>query len=767
MQIANTLNNTIRILFNPKVESFRLFDFLVVKSLDDRYLAQIIEIYEDKFDSSQNVAKLKLFYKITPNNEVIPYDNFNPGKECEISKVKPEEVEKFINGDKETFIFATNTKNSQGLNLQYDFFNKNAIVLADKIENANAVSLNLAKKLSAKRHCVVIDFTGVVEFEEAKKIAACKNFKLPLNFNTIDLVFDRCLSDASLEFQAAGCEIQNAIKNYAKKQEDGFISFSAFLHVLIEQYKATPYPELQLMLARMRKYQMSDIFAKSRKDYLNLSETVQKNEITIIDLSGLGFVWQKAYMEYIASELQDEIYLIARINDETFDTDLINKIYNKKPNIKFVPNASYNYAKLPSIIQYCKNYILLPSLYQRNDFLDANFALSNLVSQECIIFGENTDGFLYIARDYELEIQEKRKNYRKIALSMIENEEGAEKPQEKDKISDSQKLIEELSNLEESSIKEYELENDETEETQEVVSKDEFNELNQEEKPEEVQDTACEIETIKKIQEVKLSNEPVKYENEVQNEQTEVKQDNAETENAQIQPETVKRDTTPIRTPEEIDISDEELDFFELAENSAAFENQKNVVVGDVEYKVQSDNFDSEEETRQEKPEEEPKSEEVKPEEVESEGVNLEDLIQEEVKEPEKTEDVSLESNEEIDLSEFADNAIENNFEEVINSKQDTEKQVFEIDENTKVQIDLETENNDLPIFKEEEKQEEDNEKPKYAVGDKVIHKKYGRGEIIKIIPHGNNQLLQIEFEDSNTGKKLLDPKIAQIQLEQ
>ena len=56
MQVTNALNNQIRILFNPNVEAFRLFDFLVVKSLEDRYLAQIIEIYDDKFDASQNVA---------------------------------------------------------------------------------------------------------------------------------------------------------------------------------------------------------------------------------------------------------------------------------------------------------------------------------------------------------------------------------------------------------------------------------------------------------------------------------------------------------------------------------------------------------------------------------------------------------------------------------------------------------------------------------------------------------------------------------------
>ncbi|MBQ8475429.1 hypothetical protein IJ531_00040, partial [bacterium] len=505
MQVANALNNTIRILFNPKVEAFKLFDFLIVKSSDERYLAQIIEVYDDKFDSSQNVAKLKLFYKIAPNNEVMPYDNFTPNKECEISKVKSDEVENFINQDKKTFIFATNTKNSQGLNIQYDFFNNNAIVLADKIENANAISLNLAKKLSSEKHTLIIDFTGILEYDEAKKIKACKNFKMPLNYSTVDLVFDRCLADASLEFQAIGLEIMNAIKRFAKNQESGFIPFNAFVNVILEQYKATPYPELQLLLARIRKYQMNDIFAKNKKDYEAFAKTIDKNEITIVDLSGLDSVWQKAYLEYIVSEIEQDIYLITRINDESFDIDLVNKIYNEKQNIKFVPNVSYNYSKLPSIMQYCKNYILMPSLNQRNDFLNANFALSNLIDEGCIIFGENTDNFLYLARDYELEIQEKRKNYRKIALSMVNQAEGiAPVPSRED---DSRKLMEELSNLEEQSLKEHEEEqNREIQEIQEKQEEqDEFQTINQ--KPEH-SEIPQEVETIRNIQEVKLTNEP-------------------------------------------------------------------------------------------------------------------------------------------------------------------------------------------------------------------------------------------------------------------
>ena len=238
MQVANALNNSIRILFNPRVEPFKLFDFLMVKSEEDRYLAQIIEIYDDKFDSSQNVAKLKLFYKITQNNEVMPYDNFTPNKECEIIKVKQEEVEKFINNDKKTFIFGTNTKNSSSLNIQYDFFNNNCVVLADKIEHANSITLNLAKNLSKEKNVIIIDSAGVIEYDEAKKISASKHFKMPLNHITISYVFERLLPDSSLEFQAIGQEILNEIKKFAKKQENGFIPFNAFTRVLMEQYKA-------------------------------------------------------------------------------------------------------------------------------------------------------------------------------------------------------------------------------------------------------------------------------------------------------------------------------------------------------------------------------------------------------------------------------------------------------------------------------------------------------------------------------------------------
>lgn len=798
MQVANAVNNSIRILFNPRVEDFKLFDFLMVKSDDDRYIAQIIEIYDNKFDSSQNIAKLKLFYKIAKNNEVMPYDNFTPNRECEIIKIKQEEIENFINQDKKTFIFATNTKSSCSLEIQYDFFNNNPIVLADKIENANSISLNLAKNLSSEKNVVIIDSTGVLEFENAKKIKASKNFRMPLNYTTIDFIFDKCLSDASLEFQAIGGEIINEIKKFAKKQETGFIPFNAFTRVLLEQYKATPYPELKLLLVRLKKYQMDEIFARTKKDNETLFKTIEKSPVTILDLSGIEASWQKAYLEYIVEDLEQEIYLITRINDENCDVDLINKIYNEKKNIKFIPNVSYNYKKLPSIMQYCKNYILLPSLYQRTDFLDANFALSNLIPEGCIIFGENTDNFLYFARDYELEAQEKRKNYRKIALSLIEDDEN--KPQEEDfSKTDSEKLMEELTRFEnekqneikkeaedffKEEIKENnqeesnqedketfeEIENPKTEipepklnadiqenndvfddvfeenkqeETIKAESNDEFQELNdaeiqeapEENKTESEEQTTSFADIFKEEntepdtslnESIQLEEEQIQPIKEIETKETEellIKDEdqieNIENENSQQQissnelQENDKDIANSSEDEEKIELSDEELDFFQIAKESSMEYEKTSVNVDDVEYKTQN-----------------------------------------------------VQDDNDLNLSEIASNSIDNSFEQIIDAKSDQGIPTIEVDDDIKINADILEkpieEDNNLPIFKEEIEEEQT---PIYEVGNIISHKKYGRGTVTKTIKYEQRQLIQVEFEES--GKKLLDPKVADIKLEQ
>ena len=65
-----------------------------------------------------------------------------------------------------------------------------------------------------------------------------------------------------------------------------------------------------------------------------------------------------------------------------------------------------------------------------------------------------------------------------------------------------------------------------------------------------------------------------------------------------------------------------------------------------------------------------------------------------------------------------------------------------------------------LPIFNNNE-EEQDTPEYDFQEGMRVSHEKYGAGSILKVVKYSNRCLLQIEFEE--TGKRLLDPKIAKI----
>ena len=66
-----------------------------------------------------------------------PYDNFTPSRECEIAKIKIEEIEKCVNIEKDTVPFGFSTKNDKIVNINLDFFNNNPVVFADKLDEVN------------------------------------------------------------------------------------------------------------------------------------------------------------------------------------------------------------------------------------------------------------------------------------------------------------------------------------------------------------------------------------------------------------------------------------------------------------------------------------------------------------------------------------------------------------------------------------------------------------------------------------------------------
>lgn len=410
MRVIQTKNDTIRLIFNPKTDGLCLSDFLIVRDGKDNFLAQIIEIYDDKFNQEENVAVIKLVYRILPDFQVVPYDNFTPSRECEIAKIKPEEIEKCLNIDKITVPFGISTKNNKIVKINLDFFNNNPVVFADKLDEVNCAFENITQKLKSHKTVVVIDYTGNLNIKNAKRIKAQNDFKLPLDSFSLDYIQEKALREVSPEATSELEDMFVELKKFADSTEDKYIPFPRFIKVIEQQYKATPAPELHLLLTRLKRYSNDGLFSRSKKEFQAVSKAVQKENVIIIDFSNLKLEWHKEFLEFVVRQIRDyEAYLLLRLNENNSNPEFINNLYLKNPKLNIISSISYGFVKMPQVMEFARNYILYKTLNPRRDFGFANYQIAALNPSSFLIFGKDTMDFMFTLKNYVFDEEDEKK----------------------------------------------------------------------------------------------------------------------------------------------------------------------------------------------------------------------------------------------------------------------------------------------------------------------------------------------------------------------
>lgn len=779
MQVIQTINDTIRILFSPLDEDFRLLDFILVQEAGNKYLAQIIEIYDDKYDASQNVARIKLFFKINDKGEVFGYDHFTPSKECEIKKVKRDEIITFINEGKESLTIGLDYQNSEPFDINLDFLKNNPVIFADKIEHSNNISKHLACALSRyNKHSVIFDFSGTLDIKNAKKLVLTKDVKLPLDFYTINYIWEKGLATASLETQAICREIFNEVQTYAKNIPEGFIPFNKFLNVVNAQYKATPITELTVLINKLKGYQQENIFASKKKDLEGIEKSVKENEVTILDFSELKTSWHKEFCEFAIRKIENA-FVFARLNETNTDSDLINFIYDKNPNISFIPSISYNFSKMPHIIERANNYILLPTLNPRRDFGAANFELSSMSQDECILFGKDTENFIFtIKNDRFLDSEDDDNKIKKtIKLKFNETKEtlkekfknhnparNIENSQIQDQMPTEEELeffeqleFENVAEDEKIPVKKPEDSNVEQHYEEESIENQTLEEAEDDFGEESIEPDFIEQETLEQTSPIKEVQEEVFEEEVIEAPDAQEVDDFAEiSEEQHIEEEAIAQE--PIEAEfEEIETQDNENLELDIQDESKTEEVQPTVdeiPSNDNEEIIATEDAEVEENS--------PKEElTISKQEENIEQAAFQNILDETQEQEEPKESFSLED--------IATQSVEAAFSEVMEgksakTKEDNVTEKLVVDENIvidleKIKENIDTKNeNELPIFKNKtEKKQEFN----FKIGETVEHEKYGTGEIVKVINYANRSLLQINFKE--IGKRLLDPAITNI----
>ena len=879
MRIIQTVNDTIRLLFNPKTEVFTIGDFLLVRDCDENFLAQVVEVYDDKFDQEANVAKIKLIYRIVNGNEIVPYDNYTPSRECEVAKIRQKEIEKCINLNKKTITIGTSSRTKEKMELNTDFFDNNCVIFADKFEQTNRIFENLAPRLSTYKNVLILDFSGSCIVDNAKTFVAGENFRLPLSSDTIDYIRQKTLMRAKLETQVVLGDVFEEVKKFLLVSDEDYVPFNRFIKVIQSQCRQTPSVELLVLISWLKKYAQAGLFAKTKREFETFFKSLQKEKITKLDMSNIKTYRQKENKEYIINKINDNIYLFIRLNDNNINNDIINTLYLKKKNISFIPSFAYGYKKSSYVMEFAQNYILMPTLNPKRDFNHAAFQIQSLNKESYMLFGEDTKDFIFTLENetpvkkhkpddddekdkvfislnlqledmtslelrpnnFEIKQAEPRKKRLREEISLSDvlsetndtEEEVSENGEET--VSYSQVLnsenIGEMPDLPDENLNEIQTgENNEdfimedeldyfepSKETEASVPENEPIDNNETETAENIEEISPEIEkeenkTIEREADEILNKTDEKEQQESIAEYSEdkapiepevvdevFKEDIEEISNKPVVEAEISEDEILDNTPEnkmpEIKQTDSNVDSaVKIKEDDAI-----NVVGGElIEFaKTQENIYPVEIEEEAEKINEELIDEDILDAIDEENGKNspaagieetkdtvstiIDEVVQEKIEDKLKSDETVNKldklNNESLNEASLIDEAeqkandeIEAKFEAIMNETKEEGalNSSLQINENVsidleKIKKDIKTPEKKLPVFDDEKEETENIPSVGFKEGEKVSHEKYGTGTILKVIKYSNRCLLQIEFPE--IGKRLLDPKIAKLQI--
>lgn len=736
MKVLEIKNNLVKIAYDVK-DNLALSNFVIIEDTNTPYVAQVVNI---KADSAINFAIVKLLFTFNEEGILKNYNGTIPSTKANVTILPSNELLDIIPIEDPIRI---GQLAQQEIELKVDktIFDNNLLICSNNLENTSTLLNNILKQL--KNKIVIFDTDGQFDYEN--KLYFGKDFKLPLNYDTINFIYDTELEDVDATSKAIIQDIFIEVQEYTKTLPEGYLPFETFLDVVDQQYKETQITQLVLLKNKLLKYRDLNIFAETLKDVLNLSIAIEKSDIAVIDISDMPNQLQKEIMSYtygIMNSIDSDIYSFVKIDNSNSDKKLLKKFLTRS-NIYTTIICSHEYKYLPEIKEVAQNLILFAPLTLQHDFASYNTFLNKLNQDEFIIYGAHTQNIPLIVELDEIEVDD--------------NEENNNSDETKDNvipmpIANENKQIEEQQTIKE--------------ETSDKVEEDNNNK--------EIIET-----TFTQTPEVEypdITEIPIE-ENNVQTEDTEIISVEG---NTQINNEILPVDNILSENPTQETIEDNIIENEEIVENTP-----ENIII---EESIEPIEISAEEPVAQEENIEIYNSEDNINETEEDE---IEPQI--ELQEPDidySVEDIDIEEN-------FGEpQIIENNDELVEQVAKDVDKafyeklptENYELSENENIETDELTEDDlnlidDLaiddtnvqledfqdfdniqqtpvvPIYETEDMEPKENQK--LEPGDRVSTPKYGEGIVEKMIKYGNKMLCSIEFP--NIGRRLLDPAMSEI----
>ena len=401
MQVLEIKNNLVKIAYDVK-DNLALSGFVIIEDTNTPYVAQVVNVKADKLT---NFAIVKLLFTFNEDGILKNYNGTIPSLKSTVSVLPSKELLDIIPVEK-PLVMGQIAQQDVTLKVDKTILDNNLLVCSDNVENTNILINNIIKQIDEDK-AVIFDTDG--QFEAENKIVFGQDFRLPLNYNTINFIYENELDDVDATSKAVIQDIFIEVQEYTRTLPEGYLPFETFINVVDQQYRETQIPQLILLKNKLLKYKEVNAFAETLKDVMSLSIAIEKSPVTVIDISDMTPVLQKEIISYaygVMNGIDGNIYSFVKI-DNTNSSKKLLKTFLSRDGIYTTIICRHEYKYLPELKSSAQNLILFAPQTLQHDFAAYNTFLNKLNPDEYIVYGAHTQNIPLIVELDELVLDEK------------------------------------------------------------------------------------------------------------------------------------------------------------------------------------------------------------------------------------------------------------------------------------------------------------------------------------------------------------------------
>ena len=370
-----------------------LSSFLEVKDSENKYIAQVVKTSKND-DRYISYAKVLFLYDGTFN----PLKGKTPRVDASIVNFPFEIIQESFKVE-EPISLGTYLSSTKKINIDKNALNRSFLASIDTPAKISDFVTNVAKNFD-KSKVLVIDMLGVMN--SSIKYKASVDFKLPLNSDSLDFIYEDCLSDATSDSKSMIKDIFEDLSEYIKTVP--FVPFKTLKTIVDDMVEKSHIFKLLVLKNKLAKFEKEGYFAIAQEEIDSLNRIINLKS-SVLDLSVLNSQFQNRYLKLIYAELLKEKYdgQVFVIASNSIDKKNIkNILQNSLISSTFITHSRFKY--LNDFKSLFTNYLLEQTFSNNEIFKAYSMYLNNLPKDMLLLVGDSTN-FLPIMTNLE-EIEE-------------------------------------------------------------------------------------------------------------------------------------------------------------------------------------------------------------------------------------------------------------------------------------------------------------------------------------------------------------------------